>query len=128
MPYFSLHRDHVLRTTKGLSVRFKKGESVWVPPALTHDAVSIGAVPVDEAVDVIDSGAPEQVILSPEQRKDKIREAIRVMLQRNERNDFTANGYPDARRMKALTGFDVDTRERDDVWLQYQQELVDDVG
>jgi len=128
MPYFSLHRNHVLRTTKGLSVRFKKGESVWVPPALSHDAVSIGAVPVDEEVDVIEPETPEPVILSPEEREAKIRGAIETMLKRNQRNDFTASGHPDARKMKSLTGFDVDTRERDKVWLQYQKELVDDGG
>ena len=75
MPYFVLHRDYVLRSTKGRSVRFTKDKSVWVPPVMVPDAVAVGAQPVSEQVDVIpNDAAPAQ--LTPDQRIAKITEGI----------------------------------------------------
>lgn len=124
MPQFTLHRNHVLRTTKGHSIRFIKGEPVWVPPVVVPDAVAIGAIPVEEGVDVIGEEEKPAAPLTPEERKQKIIEAVKVMVARKERSDFTASGVPNSKRLQSLVGFEVLNRERDEVWRTYQQSLL----
>lgn len=121
MPMFTLHRNHVLRTTKGHSVGFVKGQPVWVPPMCIPEAVAIGAVPVDESVDVLGDEKPAPAILTPEERQKKLFDAFETMLVRNERTDFTASGLPSDRRLSEIVGFDVPRRERDTAWQSYTQ-------
>lgn len=124
MPQLRLHRDYVLRTTKGRSIRFIKDRNVFVPPTLVPDAIAIGAVPVDEKVDLIpDDTKPAE--LTPEQRAIKISEAIPELVARNDRGDFTGSGMPDARKLSAMVGFNVATHERDKLWRAYQQEVAE---
>lgn len=121
MPYFTLHRNYVLRTTKGHTINFVKGEPVWVPPMCVPDAVAIGAVAKDEGVDVLGEEEKPVVVLSPEERTAKIREAFETMLNRSERSDFTASGLPHAKRLSEMVGFEVGNRERDAEWQAYTQ-------
>lgn len=120
MPFFSLHRNHILRTTKGHTIEFKKGVPVWVPPMCVPDAVAIGAVS-DEEVDVLGEEAKPVVTIPPEERKVKLFEAFDSLLNRNERGDFTASGLPHVKKLEALVGFEVSNRERDTVWQEYSQ-------
>ena len=126
MPNMVLHRSYVMRTKKGRSIRFVKDTPVLVPKELVPDAVAIGAVPEKgDQPDVIgDPDAP--VVLSPGERDAKILDAIKVMIERNERGDFTGSGQPDARRMAPLTGFTVDSNERDRIWRAYRETLATD--
>lgn len=121
MPMFTLHRNHVLRTTKGHSIGFVKGQPVWVPPMCVPDAVAIGAVAVDEPVDVLGEEKAAPVPLTPEERQKKLFDAFETMLVRNERTDFTASGLPSERRLSEIVGFDVPRRERDTTWQTYTQ-------
>lgn len=119
MPLFTLHRNHVLRTTKGHSIGFAKGQPTWVPPTCVPDAVAIGAVAVDGDVDVLGDEAPAAVVLTPEERQAKLFEAFEAMLVRNERSDFTASGLPSDKRLSEMVGFDVPRRERDAAWQAF---------
>lgn len=120
MPYFTLHRTYVLRTTKGHSIGFVKGEKTWVPPACVPDAVAIGAVP-EEDVDLLPEEAKPVVSLTPDERQKKIFEAFDTLVERNERGDFTASGMPHAKKVWGLVGFEVSNSERDAAWMAYQQ-------
>lgn len=118
MPLFTLHRDFVLRTTKGHSIGFTKGQPVWVPPVCVPDAVAIGAVAVDEEVDVL--GEEKVVIpMTPQEREQKIFDAFTTMMARQERTDFGANGLPNAKKLSEAVGFDVGNRERDEMWRKF---------
>lgn len=118
MPFFTLHRNFTLRTTKGFTINFVKGEPVWVPPMCVPDAVAIGAVS-DEAVDVLGEEAKPVVQLSPDERKGKLFHAFDVLLARNERGDFTASGLPHNRKLEELCGFDITNKERDAAWMEF---------
>jgi len=120
MPQFTLHRNHTLRTSKGHSILFKKGEPTWVPPLCVEDVVAIGAVPVDGEVDVIPADAAPKAELTPAERKQKITDAIGILLARNERGDFTGNNMPHCKKLQAITDFEVSTDERDEVWREFQ--------
>lgn len=122
MPQFTLHRNHILRTTKGHAIHFKKGEPTNVPPVCVEDAVAIGAQPVDpEDIDVLGDEAPVEQALSPEERKAKVFEAFGIMKTRGERSDFGASGSPNVRPLQTLTGFEVSSKERDTLWLEYRE-------
>jgi len=128
MPLFTLHRNYVLRTTKGHSIAFEKGKPTHVPPICIEDAVAIGAIPVDAAVNVLGDEKPEVTPLTPDQRKAAIFAAFDTMSAREERIDFTASGVPNAKRIPALVGFEITPSERDTYWLEYrakQQEAKD---
>jgi hypothetical protein len=121
MPYFTLHRDYVLRTTKGHAIGFIKGERTWVPPACVPDVVAIGAQAADGAVDVLGEEKGPVVELTHEERSAKLHEAFRTLLGRNQRGDFGANGLPAQRRLEELVGFDVPNKERDAAWLEFSK-------
>lgn len=122
MPFFTLHRNFVLRTTKGHTISFAKGEPAWVPPMCVPDAVAIGAVAVDEgAGDVLGEEKQAASPLTPEERQAKLFEAFETMLNRTERSDFTASGLPHAKKLTEMVGFDVGNRERDTAWQAYTQ-------
>ena len=127
MPLFTLHRNYVLRTTKGHSIMFVKGKEVNVPDVCVSDAVAIGAVAVDAADgDVLGEEAKPELSLTPDQRKAKLFEAFDIMKKRNERNDFTASGTPDARRILPLLGFEISSRDRDAYWLEFKTLVQED--
>lgn len=121
MPHFTLHRNFVLRTTKGHTIAFTKGKPTYVPPVCVEDAVAIGAIPEDaKDGDVLGAEVQPQPSMTPDERKAKVFEAFGIMKMRNERNDFTASGIPDARRLPPLTGFDLTSKERDAYWLEFR--------
>jgi hypothetical protein len=123
MPLFTLHRNYVLRTTKGHAVNFRKGKPTHVAPIIVADAVAIGAVPVDGAVDVL--GEEEEVVvpLTAAERKAKVFDAFRIMAGRAIREDFTASGVPNAKRLPALTDFEITSKERDAYWLEFRADV-----
>lgn len=124
MPMYTLHRDHILRTTKGHTIRFEANEPSWIPLSVVPDAVAIGAQPVGERIDVLEDEEKEVIPLTPEQRDDKLMTAIKQLASRNERGDFTASGLPNSKRLQAITGFEVFNKDRDAVWLTYQQRVA----
>ena len=129
MPLFTLHRNYIMNTTKGHSIRFTKGEPVNVPPICIEDAVAIGAQPVDPTDgDVLGEEEKAQPSMTAEEREAKVFEAFGVMKTRNERGDFTASGLPNNKRLPALLGFELTNRERDSYWQKHrelEQDAVD---
>lgn len=119
MPLFTLHRNYILRTTKGHSIGFRKDEPVWVPPECVPDAVAIGAAPVDADVDVLGDEDTPVVHLTPEQRQQKLFDAFKTLTARNERGDFTGSNLPHTGKLTELCGFEVTRRERDTAWQAF---------
>ena len=122
MPEFILHRNYILRTTKGHIIGFKAGKPTNVPTICVEDVVAIGAVPVNAGDgDVLGEEEKVEQPLNAEERKAKVFEAFDTMKARGERNDFTGNGLPDNRRLPALLGFEITAKERDTYWQTYRE-------
>jgi hypothetical protein len=119
MPLFTLHRTFVLRTNKGHSIRFVKGEPTWVPPLCIEDVVAIGAIP-QEGVDVLPPEAGPVLELTAEERQKKLFEAFDQLMARHDRGDFTASNQPHCKKLQSITGFEVAIAERDDAWRKYR--------
>lgn len=127
MPKFTLHRNYVLRTTKGHIISFKKGNPTHVPPVCVEAAVAIGAQPVDaEDGDVLGVEEKPEPSMTPAERKEKVFAAFGTMTMRNERGDFTASGVPDGRRLPPLLGFEITSKERDAYWTEFREQVQED--
>jgi hypothetical protein len=124
MPQFTLHRNHILRTTLGHTLKFEKGVPLEVPAMCVPDAIGIGAVPV-EGIESVDPEEVETVPLTPAERKAEVFRAFDVMAARGERIDYTASGVPNAKRIPGIVGFEITTKERDTYWNEYQAEARD---
>jgi hypothetical protein len=121
MPEFTLHRNYLLRTTKGHSVRFVKGKPSNVPPRCVEDALAIGAVPTDpKEGDILEDAPKAAPSMSADERRAKVFEAFGIMKMRGERQDFTASNAPNTKRLPALVGFEVTRKERDSYWRDFQ--------
>lgn len=123
MPDYVLNRTYTHRSTLGHIVNFVKGQPVWVPPALEREVTQFGAEPVDgQKIDVLDPDA-KALPLAPagNERKSQILAVYAQLEARNQRGDFTGQGRPNLSVMKELLGFEVITRERDDVWEEYMK-------
>lgn len=120
MPEMTLHRNYVLRTTKGHCIRFIKNEPVFVPPICLEDAVAIGALAVTDGEDDILPDDEQAVVLTQAERKAAIINAFDVMTARKERSDFTGNGLPNPKKLEQIVGFEVHSKERDNAWREYR--------
>ena len=115
------NRDVTLNTTKGHSIEFKAGVPTHVPGIIYQDALSIGAVPAE-------GGAPampkEPAALEPvtdvDDRHSHIMEAIKLLVERNGRGDFTAAGAPAVDAVFDITGFRAQAKEIAVVWQAYR--------
>jgi len=120
MPLFTLHRNFTMRTLYGHAIMFVKDKEVEVPDVCVHDAIAIGARQVTgEKVDNLGEEV-EIICLSPQERKDKVFEAFRIMKGRGERLDFTGTGVPNAKRMFPLMGFEITSNERNTLWQEFR--------
>lgn len=125
MPYMVLNRDYSLRSLAGQVIDFKKGEPTWVAPMITKEALGIGALGVDEQLDVLDASVAEPTIYTAEERLSLLTEAFKELEERNERTDFTAQGVPSTNAIKTIVGFDMSATERDKAWMEYLQAKSD---
>lgn len=122
MPEFVLHRNYILRTTKGHTIGFTKNKPINIPQICVEDALAIGAQPVNpKDADILGEEEAAAPPLSADEREAKIFEAFEIMKTRNERNDFTASGVPNNKRLPALLGFELTNKERDAFWQKYRE-------
>lgn len=124
MPLYVLNRDFVLATTAGHRIRFAKGEPVNVPPRVVPDAVAIGATPADGSEPDIAPKAPASEPVDsqdPEKREKMLLDAMRLLADRNDKDDFGGDNSPKIDAIRALVGFKIDRNERDQLWQKYNE-------
>jgi hypothetical protein len=112
-------RDYVLASTFGLSVRFQKGKPVHVPAELVAEAMEKGAVPADGLAPEFEEPSIPSTPAGTE-RDALIMEAVRELADKNDSNDFGANGTPLVKAVERELGFDVDRAEVTAAWKQFR--------
>lgn len=109
---FTLNRNLTLHSVLGHSIRFVKGEPTFVPTPLIPEVVALGATAVDNEPGI---EVPEEkpVVREPDEQERglAILAAVELIIERNNRMDFTAGGSPTAKAVEKIVGFDVYTRE-----------------
>ena len=118
MPFFTLNRNYTLSTTKGHSITFKKGVKTYVPDGIIAEAIAIGATP-EVPLDVLPPETPERKQLADEELRAKIFDAFEKMLLRNLRNDFSASGAPNPKKLEEMIGVELPQKVRDSLWVEY---------
>lgn len=122
MPEYVLNRDFVLATLSGHRIAFKKGQSVWVPPRAVPEAVAIGATPADGSDPNLAQPAPKgesAASQDPEKRKKMLLDAVKLLVDRNDPDDFGADNAPKVDAIRQIVNFKLDARERNDIWQTY---------
>lgn len=120
---FILNRNKTVSSTRGHTITFIKDEPVHVPDDMHTDVMAIGAVPVDELPDT-EAKLPSEP--QGAEREKAIIDAMKQLVLRNKREDFTASGLPDARALKDILGFGIHHKERDAVWAKVQADVNSD--
>lgn len=114
---FTLNRDHVLSSTMGHAVMFKKNTPIYVPPPLYKEALALGAEPDETIPETEDVGNPNEP-KDPADREAAIVAAFETVVLGNKREDFTAAGAPQLKVLSELLGWPIDAKERDRVWAK----------
>lgn len=116
---FTLNRNKVVTSLSGHSIRFEKGVPTHVPRDMHRDVLAIGAVAsedIGEGDDLPKRGEEP----TGDERSLVVQKAMREMLARAKRGDFSANNIPNIKQLSLLVGFQVDARERDTEWEAVQ--------
>lgn len=114
---FTLNRNLVFASRMGHSVDFKKGVPTHVPPALYSEVMAIGAISSEEIIaeEPTIPTAPSDPII----RDKDITDAMKKIVERGARTDFTAAGKPHVDALRAIIGYDIGATERDNAWQKY---------
>lgn len=117
-----LNRNFTLATTKGHVIEFKKGVPTNVPKAVYQEALSIGAQPPDGSEPAVDDDKKKDAApQDPAERNPLILAAIEALIDRNEREDFTAAGSPTVDAVSKEVGFKVAAKEIAGQWQAYHE-------
>lgn len=124
MPQMVLNRNHVLNSTLGHCIAFKKGEPVGVPPALVKQALALGAelMQAEEKEDFLpEETVRTKLIPQGDERETLVFDVFRRLEERNDPLEFTAGGKPKFKVVSTEAGFRVDAQETADLWQKYAE-------
>ena len=115
-----LNRNFTLATIKGHVIAFEKGKPTAVPKAAYQDALAIGAQPPDGSAPAVDDDKKKDAApQDPNERNPLILAAIEKLIDRNDREDFTAAGSPTVDAVSKEVGFKVASKEIAGQWQEY---------
>lgn len=122
---FTMPVDKVVATRVGHTIEFKRGVPTHVPKEAWREVQQAGAVPEEqETVVKTTSAAPVPKQYAPDdpvERREAMFAAFTAIIEANRRTDFSANGVPTEKAMEKTLGFEIDSKERDELWNEYRQ-------
>ena len=123
MSEFVLNRNYTHRSTSGHIINFVKNEPVYVPPVCRKEVTMLGAVSMDETIDVLGAEAQKKPELTPDERREALIKEFKFLQERNHRGDFTGQGAPSVTSLKKIIeDFEVDKKEVEELWTVYREE------
>lgn len=123
MSEFVLNRNYTHRSLSGHIINFVKDVPVYVPPVCRKEVTMLGAVSMDEAIDVLDAETSKKPELTPDERREALIKAFKFLQERNHRGDFTGQGAPSVTALKkVIEDFKVDKKEVEELWTVYREE------
>lgn len=120
-----LNRDHIVVSKSGPSIQFKKGVPTHVPPRLVPEVLAVGGESVEtdkdaEKAALAEINAAKSLL---DERAPKVEAAVKALLARNQRGDFTAGGRPNLNVLFKESGLTVDAEELDPIWNKVKAEI-----
>lgn len=116
---FTMNRNFTLVSTAGHSIKFVKGEAVYVPKECRREAIGAGATADAEVA--MEDKQPPALDLSEDDRAEMLKMALIDMKARNDRDDFTAAGSPKVKSVEKMTGFETSAAEIGELWSGLNQ-------
>ena len=121
MPEYVLNRDFVLRTTMAHTIAFKKGEPTWVPPIIEKEAIAIGAERADNGkTDILVPEANGKSQMTFEELREALFAAFDLLVEKNDSDDFTAQGVPKVAVVEKMIETDIDRKDLVEAWTEYR--------
>lgn len=122
MPKMVANRDVRVASLTGHVILFKEGVVTPVARSAVEDCLKVGVILAPG--ETLDEVKIDQAVPGGAERLDKIKEATRIIIARNERDDFGSAGRPTARAVDTRCGFKTDGGERDLCWsaLKYDEQ------
>lgn len=125
---FISNRDIVVRSKHGHAIEFLKGVPTDVPRVMHGEVMERGILPSEGVISEEDSTVHDvKLRLAPEDaldREDRILDAIKAIIKRNNASDFTGGGRPHMDAVTALVGWRVDQKETNKVWEKNRNALL----
>lgn len=130
---FVSNRDVVVRSkNSGQAIRFEKDVPQAVPKAMWQEVQERGILPVEDTGAPVKPGANPaetpvvKIVLPPEgeERVDRIKEAFKAIVERNNPSDFTGGGTPSASAVSTVLRFKVDQKEVRSLWEKERNNLL----
>lgn len=118
-------RDRTIESTLGHCLFFKKNEPQHVPPELVKDVLSAGGEPADDDAaalteKTLTTQASKTEPTDPNERAERLSEAIAILVEAGQREAFTAGGAPHIKSLTGLLGWQPSSEERDAAWIAFQ--------
>ena len=113
-------RKMTVTSVSGRSVNFEKGVPTFCPPQMHAELIAVGVVPAEEIPEVVEEGVKEP--MEPMARQEAIFAVFEKMVLKGKREEFTGVGTPHLAVLKSHLGWEVASKERDQMWVKFQQE------
>jgi hypothetical protein len=115
---FVMSRNRVVHSTTGHAVEFVKDIPSHVPPEMHREVMEAGAEPVEKLPEPKAPAGPKEPT-EPDERKAAAFAAFAAIALRNKREEFGANGAPNAKALEAELKFPLPLKERDALWVEF---------
>jgi len=109
-------------TSVGYTFVFEKNKPLEVPPLAVQACLANGCHVVEGEVLEVEERKIVRVLQGPERTK-AISEAMRKLVARNGRDDFTGAGKPNAVVLTEMLEFQVHAKERDVIWQSVSESI-----
>lgn len=109
-------------TSVGYTFVFKKNEPQEIPALAVQACLANGCHVVEGEVLEVEERKIVRILQGPE-RSEAIAGAMRKLVARNGRDDFTGAGKPNAVVLTEMLAFQVHAKERDVIWQAVTEEI-----
>lgn len=116
---FTMHTDKIVASRSGHTIQFVKGEPTHVPKEAWEDVTAAGGIASDQ--DKLHEKPKVEDEIDPANRETVIMEAFAKLVDKNARDDFSANGIPTTKALLRETTLKVDPKELGQLWAKFRQ-------
>ena len=109
-------------TSVGHTFSFNKNEPIEIPPLAVQDCLQAGCHVVEGAV-LTEEEVEKVVVVQGPERVKIVSEAMKQLIARNGREDFTGSGKPALEAIEKIVSFYITAQERDAVWQDVTENL-----
>lgn len=117
-------RDFMLNSTLGHSLSFKKDQPTAVPHAIVDEALKVNILPFEggtgKEFDDPNASASANTSISGALRRAVLFHAISEIVKRNDPDDFSGGGRPNAKAVSDRAGVRISATELNKYWDEYR--------